>query len=78
MRCGVEAAPLRAEPREDAEQVTQALRGDLLKVGERQDGWARVTTPYGYRAGFARTPSVARIRSRSRARSSARRMSGVG
>jgi gamma-D-glutamyl-L-lysine dipeptidyl-peptidase len=48
MRCGVEAAPIRAEPREDAEQVTQALRGDLLEVGERLDGWARVSTTYGY------------------------------
>lgn len=48
MRCGVEAAPLRAEPRDDAEQVTQALRGEELEVGERRDGWARVTTSYGY------------------------------
>ena len=48
MRCGVEAAPLRAEPRDDAEQVTVALRGDLLEVGESRDGWARVTTSYGY------------------------------
>jgi hypothetical protein len=48
MRCGVEAAPLRAEPRDDAEQVTQALRGDQLEVGEHRDGWARVTTSYGY------------------------------
>ena len=48
MRCGVEAAPLRAEPRDDAEQVTQALRGDLLEVGESRDGWAHVTTSYGY------------------------------
>jgi gamma-D-glutamyl-L-lysine dipeptidyl-peptidase len=48
MRCGVAAAPLRAEPRADAEQVTQALRGDLLEVGESRDGWVRVTTSYGY------------------------------
>ena len=48
MRCGVEAAPLRAEPRDDAEQVTQALRGDLLEVGEERDGWLAVTTAYGY------------------------------
>jgi hypothetical protein len=48
MRCSVEAAPLRAEPRDDAEQVTQALRGDLLEVGERRGGWAQVTTSYGY------------------------------
>ena len=48
MRCRVEAAPLRAEPRDDAEQVTQALRGDLLDVAESKDGWTRVMTAYGY------------------------------
>jgi gamma-D-glutamyl-L-lysine dipeptidyl-peptidase len=48
MRCGVEAAPIRAEPRDDAEQVTQALRGDWLEVAEKADGWARVATSYGY------------------------------
>jgi gamma-D-glutamyl-L-lysine dipeptidyl-peptidase len=48
MRCGVEAAPIRAEPRDDAEQVTQALRGDRLAVAETRDGWARVSTTYGY------------------------------
>src|SRR5262245_21182767 len=48
MRCGVELAPIRAEPRDDAEQVTQALRGDRLDVRERADGWAAVSTSYGY------------------------------
>jgi hypothetical protein len=48
MRCGVAAAPLRAEPRADSEQVTQALHGDPLEVGESTDGWVRVTTSYGY------------------------------
>jgi gamma-D-glutamyl-L-lysine dipeptidyl-peptidase len=48
MRCGVEAAPIRSEPRDEAEQVTQALRGDPLEVAERRDGWVRVTTAYGY------------------------------
>ena len=48
MRCAVEVAPLRAEPRDDAEQVTQALRGELLAVEEERDGWARVVTGYGY------------------------------
>ena len=51
MRCGVEVAPLRAEPRDDAEQVTQALRGEPLEVEERRDGWARVRTAYDYPAG---------------------------
>lgn len=48
MRCAVDVAPVRAEPRDDAEQVTQALRGEPLDAGERRDGWARVTTAYGY------------------------------
>ena len=48
MRCGVDAAPLRSEPRDEAEQVTQAWRGEPLEVAERREGWARVTTSYGY------------------------------
>jgi hypothetical protein len=48
MRCGVEAAPIRAEPRDEAEQVTQALRGEPLEVVETAAGWARVSTTYGY------------------------------
>jgi hypothetical protein len=48
MRCAVEVAPLRAEPRDDAEQVTQALRGDALEVDGRIAGWAAVRTVYGY------------------------------
>ncbi len=48
MRCGIDVAPLRAEPRDDAEQVTQALRGDPLEVEELRGGWARVRTAYDY------------------------------
>lgn len=48
MRCAVDVAPLRAEPADDAEQVTQALRGEPLRVEERRDGWARVVTAYDY------------------------------
>ncbi|HET7567649.1 MAG TPA: C40 family peptidase [Gaiellaceae bacterium] len=44
----VHLAPLRAEPREDAERVTEALPGEPLRVEERRDGWARVRTAYGY------------------------------
>jgi cell wall-associated NlpC family hydrolase len=47
-RCAVEVAALRAEPRDDAEQVTQALRREPLHVQERRDGWARVLTAYDY------------------------------
>jgi gamma-D-glutamyl-L-lysine dipeptidyl-peptidase len=48
MRCAVEVAPLRAEPDDAAEQVTQALRGEPLHLEERRGGWARVVTAYGY------------------------------
>jgi cell wall-associated NlpC family hydrolase len=39
---------VRAEPRSDAEQVTQALRGEPLRIDEHRDGWARVLTAYDY------------------------------
>jgi gamma-D-glutamyl-L-lysine dipeptidyl-peptidase len=50
-------APLRAEPRDDAEQVTQALPGEPLAVEEERDGWARVRTAYGY-PGWVRLDDV--------------------
>ena len=40
--------PLRAEPREDAEQVSQLLAGEPVEVEEERDGWARVRTAYDY------------------------------
>jgi cell wall-associated NlpC family hydrolase len=46
--CGVDVAPVRAEPADAAELVTQALRGEPLSVVERRDGWAHVTTAYDY------------------------------
>ena len=46
--CALDVAPLHAEPDASSEQVTQALRGEPLEVAERRDGWARVTTAYGY------------------------------
>jgi cell wall-associated NlpC family hydrolase len=48
MRCAVDVAAVRAEPRDDAEQVTQALRGEPLHVEEHVGGWARVVTAYDY------------------------------
>jgi len=48
VRCAAEVAAVRAEPRDDAEQVTQALRGEPLRVEDRRDGWARVVTAYDY------------------------------
>ncbi|MBV8257028.1 MAG: C40 family peptidase [Actinobacteria bacterium] len=41
-------AAIRAEPRDDAEQMTQALPGEPLAVEEERDGWARVRTAYDY------------------------------
>ena len=49
--------PVRAEPREDAEQVTQALPGEPLDVEEERDGWARVRTAYAY-PGWVRADSL--------------------
>jgi gamma-D-glutamyl-L-lysine dipeptidyl-peptidase len=44
---------VRAEPRADAEQVTQVLPGEPLAVEQQHDGWARVRTSYEY-AGWIR------------------------
>jgi cell wall-associated NlpC family hydrolase len=41
-------AALRAEPAADAEQVTQALPGEPLRVLEERGEWARVETAYAY------------------------------
>jgi cell wall-associated NlpC family hydrolase len=43
-----ELTTVRAEPRADAEQVTQVLPGEPLAVEQQQDGWARVRTSYDY------------------------------
>ena len=56
--CAVDVAPIRAEPRVDAEQVTQALHGEPLTVEERRDGWARVRTAYDY-PGWMRDDALA-------------------
>ncbi len=41
-------APIRAEPRDDAEQVTEAVPGEPITIEERWDGWVRVRTAYDY------------------------------
>ena len=56
--CAVDVAPVYAEPRVDAEQVTQALRNEPLAVDERRRGWARVRTAYDY-PGWIRADAVA-------------------
>jgi cell wall-associated NlpC family hydrolase len=57
VRCAVDVASVRAEPDDEAEQVTQALRGEPLEVDERRDGWARVRTAYDY-PGWVRESAV--------------------
>jgi gamma-D-glutamyl-L-lysine dipeptidyl-peptidase len=46
--CSVEVAAVRAEPRDDAERVTELLRGEPVAVEERRGGWARIRTAYDY------------------------------
>jgi cell wall-associated NlpC family hydrolase len=46
--CSVEIAAVRAEPKEDAERVTELLRGEPVRVEGRHDGWARIRTAYDY------------------------------
>jgi gamma-D-glutamyl-L-lysine dipeptidyl-peptidase len=53
----VPVAPLRAEPRDDAEQVTQAFAGEPLLVEELRNEWARVVTTYDY-AGWVRASAL--------------------
>ena len=59
--CGVDVAPVRAEPDDAAEQVTQALRGEPLWVGEQRDGWCHVVTAYDY-PGWIRAEALANKR----------------
>src|SRR5262245_12585726 len=46
--CSVDVAAVRAEPRDDAERVTELLRGEPVSIEERRDGWARIRTAYDY------------------------------
>jgi cell wall-associated NlpC family hydrolase len=56
--CTVDVAPVRAEPRDDAEQVTQLLLGEPVAVAERRGGWAKITTAYDY-PGWVREEELA-------------------
>jgi len=53
----VDVASVRAEPTGDAEQVTQALRGEPLTVEESSGGWSRIVTAYDY-PGWIRTDAL--------------------
>ena len=48
------AAPVRAEPSADAEQVTQVLYGSEIEAYDRRAGFNRVRTPSGYLGWLAR------------------------
>jgi gamma-D-glutamyl-L-lysine dipeptidyl-peptidase len=54
MRCAVDVAPVRAEPSDEAEQVTQLLHGEPVRAEEGPHGWTRVVTAYDY-AGWVHT-----------------------
>ena len=60
MLCSVDVAAVRAEPREDAERVTELLRGDPVRVDERRDGWAGIVTAYDY-PGWVREDEVSGV-----------------
>ena len=49
MPAAAELTPVRAEPRGDAEQVTELLAGEPVEVVAEADGWAEILTAYGYR-----------------------------
>ncbi len=46
--CAVDVAAVRAEPRDQAEQVTQLLGGEPVTVEEAPGEWARISTAYDY------------------------------
>jgi hypothetical protein len=46
--CVADVAPIRAEPDDASEQVTQALQGEPLTVEEERGEWARIRTAYDY------------------------------
>ena len=46
--CRVLVAAVRAEPSDQAEQVTQVLAGEPVEVESVQEGWALVRTAYDY------------------------------
>jgi cell wall-associated NlpC family hydrolase len=52
---------VRAEPSGEAEQVTQALRGEPLRVEEANGDWSRIVTAYDY-PGWIRTDALGHVR----------------
>jgi cell wall-associated NlpC family hydrolase len=57
--CVVDLASVRAEPHDEAEQVTQLLRDEPVRVEERRAAWARIRTAYDY-PGWVRAEALSR------------------
>jgi cell wall-associated NlpC family hydrolase len=58
--CRADVAAIRAEPDDEAEQVTQALRGEPLTVEATNGDWSRVRTAYDY-PGWIRTVHLGHV-----------------
>jgi len=58
--CSVDVAAVRAEPRDDAERVTELLQGEPVRVEEHRDGWTRIRTAYDY-PGWVRDEDLAGV-----------------
>jgi cell wall-associated NlpC family hydrolase len=56
--CRVEVAPVRAEPDDAAEQVTQLLRGEAVRAYGGPRPWSRIVTLYDY-PGWVRSDALA-------------------
>jgi hypothetical protein len=55
--CVALLASLRSDPADDAEQVTQVLFGEEVRVDARRNGWCHVRTSYNY-PGWVRAEAV--------------------
>ena len=58
--CSVDVAAVRAKPSDDAERVTELLRGEPVAVEERREGWALIHTVYDY-PGWVREEEIGGI-----------------
>jgi hypothetical protein len=56
-RCAIDVASVRAEPRDDAEQVTQLLAGEPVWLDEERGPWSRIRTAYDY-PGWVRSEAL--------------------
>lgn len=60
--CCVPTAPIRAEPRHSAEQVSQLLFGEQALISDiNQHGWARITCEHDGYSGFAKIGQLQQV-----------------